>query len=366
MFLKSTSLINFKNFDQAELSFSTKINCFVGNNGVGKTNLLDSIFYLSFCKSFLNPIDSQNIRFEQDFFVIQAIFDKKNDEENIYCGLKRSKKKQFKRNNKEYQRLSDHIGFIPLVMISAYDANLISDGSEERRKFINTVISQYDKKYLENLINYKKILLQRNKLLKYLPIGSKSDYDTLEIYNQQMIPLGESIQLRRKEFIKELIPIFQRYYNFISDGKEEIGLTYKSQLNDGNFSDLLKSSIEKDKVLQYTTTGIHKDDLLLELDQRLIKKIGSQGQQKTFLISLKFAQFDFMKELYGYKPILLLDDVFDKLDKLRVQKILQMVAENKFGQIFITDTNRDRIKSILGEIDIDYKIFTLENGEISE
>jgi DNA replication and repair protein RecF len=353
MFLKKISLINFKNYTEFDLDFSTKINCFVGNNGVGKTNLLDAIYYLSFCKSFINSIDSQNIKHDENFFVIQGEYNLSDIDENIYCGLKTGRKKQFKRNKKDYERLSDHIGLLPLVLISPYDTNLINDGSEERRRFMNSVISQYDKQYLQDTIQYNNILLQRNALLKQMNKFGRDDADTIQIYNDQMIPLGFSIFEKRKAFIEELIPIFQEYYNFISDEREEINISYQSQLLESDFQDLLLNSYKKDKILQYTSQGIHKDDLLLSINNYPVKKIGSQGQQKTFLIALKFAQFDFMKKIYGYKPVLLLDDVFDKLDATRVEKIITMVADNHFGQIFITDTNKERVKKVLEKVEIE-------------
>lgn len=361
MFLKKISLVNFKNHTEFDLDFTNKINCFVGNNGVGKTNLLDAVYYLSFCKSFINPVDSQNIKHESDFFVIQGEYDLNQNEEHIYCALKTGRKKQFKRNKKDYERLSDHIGLLPLVLISPYDTNLIHDGSEERRKFMNAVISQYDKKYLQDTIQYNNILAQRNALLKHIIKTGKNDYDTIQIYNDQLYPIGLSIFKRRNEFIDDLIPIFQEYYNFISDGKEKIHIIYQSQLHENDFLELLKSSFEKDKILQFTTQGIHKDDLVFSIDNHLVKKIGSQGQQKSFLIALKFAQFDFLKNIYGFKPILLLDDVFDKLDATRVEKIIRMVADNHFGQIFITDTNKERVKNILNNVEIDSIVVQLND-----
>jgi len=360
MYLKELSVINFKNFAQAELQFSNKINCFIGQNGVGKTNLLDAIYYMSMCKSYLNPIDSQNIRYDEDFFVIQGDYLLNDTTENIYCGLKRNKKKVFKRDKKEYQKLSDHIGLLPVVMISPLDNNLILEGSDERRKFMDTVISQYDKNYLENLIKYNRVLAQRNKLLKDFYQNRMYDEDTISVWDAQLVVLGQKLYEVRVKFVEELIPIFQDYYSKISENNERVELIYDSQLHENDFESLLKESIEKDRVLQYTTVGPHKDDLILSLNKYPIKKAGSQGQQKTYLVSLKLAQFDFIKKISGFKPILLLDDVFDKFDRQRVRQIIELVAENHFGQIFITDTNEDRLEKILKEINITHHLYMIE------
>ncbi|MFH2143251.1 MAG: DNA replication and repair protein RecF [Bacteroidota bacterium] len=359
MYLSHLTLVNFKNYDQAEYTFLPKINCFIGNNGVGKTNLLDSIFYLSFCKSFFNPIDSQNIKHDEDFFVIQGKYFRDELEENIYCGMKRNHKKLFKRNKSEYDRLSEHIGLIPLVMISPSDIDLIDAGSEERRKYMNFVISQYDKNYLNDVITYNKALNQRNSLLKQFAKNRSFDRDSLDIWTDQLIITGKNIYKKRQNFIKELIPVFQKYYNFISCGAEKVNLIYQSQLHDTEIEKLFDKTIEKDRLLQYTTAGLHKDDLDLLLGNYQIKRTGSQGQKKTYLMALKLAQFDFIMKLNGFKPILLLDDIFDKFDAVRVSKIIYLVGEEKFGQIFITDTNQERLEKILSETKIDYRIFKI-------
>ena len=345
------------------MSFSPKINCFIGQNGVGKTNLLDAIYYLSMCKSYLNPIDSQNIKYNEEFFVIQGDYNLNDKYENIYCGLKKNKKKQFKRNKKEYQKFSDHIGLLPVVMISPLDNSLILEGSDERRKFMDSVISQYDKVYLDNLIRYNRALIQRNKLLKNFYQNRNFDEDSIEIWDEQLIVLGEKIHSVRVKFVEKLIPIFQDYYTRISGNKEQVQLIYDSKLNEGEFRDILKNAIDKDRMVQHTTVGVHKDDLILTLEKYPIKKAGSQGQQKTYLVSLKLAQFDFIKQISGLKPILLLDDVFDKFDKLRVRQIIELVAENHFGQIYITDTSQDRVENILKDINIPYNLFAIEAGE---
>jgi len=365
MHLQNISLINFKNYSQVELEFSARINCFVGNNGVGKTNILDAIHYLSLSKSFFNSIDSQNIKYEEDFFVIQGDFLRENTQEKIYCSSKRNRKKKFKRNKKEYQRLADHIGLLPVVMISPADSNLITGGSDERRKFINAVISQYDRNYLNDLIQYNKALAQRNKLLKDFVRLGRFDAESLELWDDQLIPLSQKIYTKRVDFINKLVPVFQKYYDSISLGKETVGLVYQSQHHDGNFRDVFREALDKDRILQYTTRGIHKDDLVLELDDYQIKRVGSQGQQKTFLVALKFAKYEFIKEVSGSNPILLLDDVFDKFDASRVTQIIQLVSENQFGQIFITDTHQSRLEKILSELSADFRLFRI-NKEIEE
>lgn len=366
MYLNKLILVNFKNYEQADINFSKKLNCLVGDNGMGKTNILDAIYYLSLCKSFFNPIDSQNINNDKDFFVIQGEYDNDDSKEEVYCGIKRNKKKIFKRNKKEYQRLSDHIGLFPVVMISPADSKLITGGSDDRRKFINGVISQYDKEYLIDIINYNKALAQRNTLLKTFARTNSFDAETLAIWDEQLISNGERIYNKRVDFIEKLIPIFQKYYELISLGREKVQLVYQSHLENGNFRNILKEAQQKDRMLQYTSVGIHRDDLVFNLDGFPIKKIGSQGQQKTYLVALKFAKFDFIKSVNGFKPILLLDDIFDKFDSARVMQIIKMVSDENFGQIFITDTNKDHLEEILTKIEIENSIFYIENGKVVE
>ena len=361
MFLDKLSVINYKNLKQVELELSPKMNCFFGDNGMGKTNLLDAVYYLSFCKSKTNLIDTQNIRHEEDFFVIQGFYTVEDKSEEIYCGFKRRQKKHFKRNKKEYERLSDHIGLIPLVMISPDDYELISGGSEERRKFLDMVISQYDKEYLNALIRYNKALLQRNTLLKEINYFDNTLFEVLE---QQMSDAGTAIFEKRNRFIQDFIPEFQEYYDDICQSSEKVSLMYESHLQQDNLFDLLKNSREKDRVVGFTRKGVHKDELNMELNNYPIKRIGSQGQNKTYLIALKLAQFKFLKKINNRTPILLLDDIFDKLDAKRVEQIIQLVAQDTFGQIFITDTNREHLHEILKKIGPDYKIFRVTSGEV--
>ncbi len=365
MYLKILSLINFKNYEQAEFQFSGKLNCFVGNNGVGKTNLLDAIHYLSLTKSYFNSIDTQNIRHEADLFMIQGSFEHEEKSDTITCSVRRNKKKKFSKNKKEYQRLADHIGLFPVVMISPEDSALVMVGSEQRRKFMDAVISQYDRKYLEDLINYNRALLQRNQLLKAFYKEHKFDAASLALWDEQLVPPGERIHARRVEFIRNLIPKFQNYYDTISEKKEIVGLKYRSQLEGKNFREELKAHNEKDRILQYTTFGVHKDDLDLLLEDHPIRKVGSQGQQKTYLVALKLAKFECIRQTTAKKPILLLDDIFDKFDASRVTQIIKIISEREFGQIFITDTNQDRLDTILSKMGTDYKIFKINNA-ISE
>jgi len=359
MHLKTLSLVNFKNYEQLDIPLSERINCFVGENGVGKTNLLDAVHYLSLCKSNLNPVDSQNVRYEQDFLVIQGLFERKGKEENIYCGIRRQKKKQFKRNKKEYSKLSEHIGLIPLVMISPADSILINGGSEERRKFMNGVVAQYSRVYLENLIQYNRALTQRNHLLKDFALSRNFDPEMLDVWDEQLIRYGEPIYEERTRFVSELLPVFNAFHSHVSGNREQVILSYRADLQERGFREGLKASLEKDRFIQYTTFGIHKDDLGMELGGHSLKKSGSQGQQKTFLVALKLAEFEFIRKLTEIPPILLLDDIFDKFDAGRVKQIISLVAENQFGQIFITDTNEQRLQGILQEIPADHKVFRI-------
>jgi len=361
MHLKSLSLVNFKNYEQVDIPLSGKINCFVGENGVGKTNILDAVHYLALCKSNLNPVDSQNVRYDQDFCVVQGIFDRLDKEENIYCGIRRQKKKQFSRNKKEYQKLSEHIGLIPLVMISPADGILINGGSEEKRKFINGVIAQYSRVYLDNLIQYNRALTQRNRLLKDFASNRSFNQDMLEVWDEQLIRYGEPIFEERKRFVKELLPVFGSFYEHVSGKREQVTLEYQAQLDQMDFRTGLSEALEKDRILQYSTFGIHKDDLGMSLEGYSLKKSGSQGQQKTFLVALKLAEFEFIRTLTNIPPILLLDDIFDKFDASRVKQIISLVAENHFGQIFITDTNESRMLGILKELPAEHRVFKIDH-----
>ncbi len=366
MYLEKLKLINFKNYTEAEFDFSPKINCFIGNNGAGKTNILDAIYYLSFCKSYFNPSDTQNIKHNESFFAVHGTYHKNNNGGDYLTVVqKRGHRKIFKLNDKEYDRLADHIGLYPLVMISPYDRDLINEGSEVRRKYIDSVISQFDKVYLDNLINYNKALLQRNVLLKKFAESNYYDAGSLEIWSNKLASLGEKIYSKRKEFLGEFLPLFQQYFEFISGGKEEVAIEYDSQIHEHPLEELLNSSVEKDRQVRYTTVGIHKDDLLMRINGYPLKKFGSQGQQKSYVVAIKMAQFEYTREIKGFKPVLLLDDIFDKLDENRVKKIIQLVSENSFKQVFITDTQKERIENIFNQVNIDHKIYNIIDGSVS-
>ena len=366
MYLNQLSLLNFKNYPEANLSFLPGVNCFVGNNGAGKTNILDAIHYLCLCKSYFNPIDSQQILHEEAFFLVQGDFNKDEQTEPVYCGLKRNHKKVFKRNNKEYHRLADHIGIYPLVMISPQDQYLISEGSEERRKFLDNAISQTDSVYLDDLIAYHKVIAQRNALLKQFQERNRVDEEMISIYDEQLVHLAAKIYQKRVNFMEEFIPLFNQIYQTISSGAETVTFNYESHLSQTDFALLLKNNLTKDIYTARTNYGIHKDDLQFNLGEFPLKKYGSQGQQKSYVIALKLAHYSFLNTKKGYKPILMLDDIFDKLDEQRIRKLLAMVSEDSFGQLFITDTDQARVAKIFQDLNIDCRIFEVNNGLVAQ
>lgn len=359
MYLKQLTLTQYKNIRSKTFDFNPKINCFVGDNGKGKSNILDAIYHLAFGKSYFNPIASQNIQLGEDFFVVEGRYEREEREEKIVCSLKKGQKKVMKRNGKVYEKLSDHIGLIPTVIISPADRDLIAEGSSTRRKFMDGVIGQTDAVFLQNLIEYHKILSQRNALLKFFALNNTFESDTLAVYNDQLSQRSTALYEKRKAFMEMFIPVFNTRYQDISEGNERVDLEYESQLHQNSHKALLKSSLEKDKILQYTSTGIHKDDINFLLEAQPIKKFGSQGQQKTFLIALKLAQFDFLKKQTGGAPLLLLDDAFDKLDQKRVTQIISLVDQNDFGQIFLTDTHEERTLNALHSLKSNYELFKL-------
>ncbi len=359
MILKKLDLVNYKSFDSHTFEFDDKINCLLGNNGVGKTNVLDAIYHLSLGKSYFNPVATQNIRHGEEFFMIQGAFWLNDRTEKIVCSLKRGQKKVIKRNDKVYDKLSDHIGLLPVVIISPADRDLIIEGSITRRKFMDGVISQSNKGYLNTLIRYNKILEQRNSLLKYFASNQRFDREALAVYDDQLSELGSPVHQTRKAFIERFVPIFQERHKAISMNGETVDLRYDSQLLLRPLPELLQEAVEKDRVLQYSSAGIHKDDLSFEIDGRPTKKFGSQGQQKTYLIALKLAQFDFIKEQAKFPPVLLLDDVFDKLDEQRVAQIMRLVENEHFGQIFVTDTHPERTEAVIKETHQSYEVFRL-------
>ena len=359
MIVRKLSLINFKNHPSKSFEFSPQINCFVGNNGVGKTNVLDALHYLSVGKSFLGNSDLNNILFEEEFFALESEINDGEKDNVIKIQQPKENKKVIKKNDKTYERLADHIGFLPSVMISPYDSNLISDSGESRRKFLDAMISQTDSEYLFNIIQYQKTLKQRNALLKYFQKNRTYEADTLEIYTEPLIRYGKKIFDKRNEFVAQLNPVVKHFYEIISGGNEEVSVQYSSDLSAVSMENLLQENLEKDRMLTYTSAGVHKDDLLFEMNGTLIKKTGSQGQQKSFLISLKLAQIKRIKELTGKNPILLLDDIFDKLDDNRVSQLISLINQENFGQMFITDTHWERTEAVVKRINEESIIFEI-------
>ena len=365
MILKKISILNFKNIREASLELSPKMNCLIGHNGVGKTNFLDALFYLSFCKSSLNPVDSQIMTHDSDFFMVEGLYeDESGKQTDVYCGMKRGTKKHFKRDKKEYKRLSQHIGLIPLIMASPGDSSIISGGSEERRRFMDIVISQYDSVYIDALSAYNKALLQRNALLK---MENEPDGALLDIWEEEMARNGEVVYAKRRAFVEEFVPVFQKIYAVISGGKERVSLTYVSHCQRGPLLDVIRRDRFKDRAVGYSLHGVHRDELEMMLDGYMMKREGSQGQNKTYVLSLKLAQFDFLcRTASKTTPLLLLDDIFDKLDAQRVEQIVKLVSGDGFGQIFVTDTNRDHLDRILHNGCFDYKLFYVDDGNIVE
>ena len=363
MYIQSLSLINFKNHEEAEFHLVDGVNCIVGKNGAGKTNVLDAVHYLSMCRSYLNPIDKQNIRFDQQFFVIQGEWVKQETNYSLYCAVKAGAKKVFKKNKREYEKLADHIGAFPVVMISPYDADLISEGSDVRRKWMDGIISQFDRAYLEDLQRYNKVLDQRNALLKQQYENGFFDRESMEIWDVQLIKYGNAIYDKRVTFIEAFIPLFQHYYQWISGGEESVTMEHQSALHSGSFDDLLRMAQPKDSRAQYTTVGIHKDDVLFKIAEHPIKRFGSQGQQKSYLIAMRLAQFEWLKERLGIVPVLLLDDIFDKLDNHRVAQLMSLVSQHTFGQVLVTDTDEIRVTGIFQAIGVTPNMVLFEEEE---
>ena len=367
MQLNSLQLINFKNHLSGDLKFGKQVNCLLGDNGSGKTNILDALHYLCFCKSYFNPIDSQNISHGEPFMMIKGVFNHHENEEFVSCGVKRGAKKVFKRNEKSYSRLLEHIGKFPAVIIAPDDSEIVKDGSEVRRKWMDGVISQYDRAYLEKLIDYKKAVYQRNNLFKYFAENRLWDPTLIEPWDARIAPNAVFIAQSRKEFIKDFLPVFIKVYNEICGGEEEVSLEYISNVsnNEDEFIELLKTSQEDDRRLRRMTCGVHKDDLAFKIGGYPLRKFGSQGQQKTFLVALKLAQLMFLEKVTGVKPILLLDDIFDKIDDKRVSALMSRVTDGTFGQIFITDTHLGRIPEMFKSIGADVRVFEVINGEVN-
>lgn len=362
MNLKHLSLINFKNYEELEIDFSKGVNCITGPNGVGKTNLLDAVYYLALTKSYFNPIDRQMVKHDEKMMMVKGDFFDEGKKELVVCSIRAGHKKMVKRNRKEYAKISEHIGLIPIVIITPFDSFLILDGSDVRRKFIDGIISQEDQGFLQTLIQYNRALTQRNQLLKHFSREHHFDGPSLEVWDEKLIVLGEAVFEKRKLFIENFIPVFIKFYERISGEMENAKIEYRSSLDEGEYAQQLKDSIQEDLIKQYTTKGVHKDDLVFTIDGYPLKKFGSQGQQKTFLLALKLAQFSQMHEKMGKAPILLLDDIYDKLDSKRMKHLMELVGEKGFEQIFITDTNPTRVKEIFTSSGFDVNSIQIREG----
>ena len=364
MHLTHLHLLNFKNYADTEITFSPRLNGLVGDNGSGKTNILDAIHYLSMCKSYLNTLDRQNIKFGELFFAIQGNWKDDENESLVTCAVKLGAKKVVKRNKKEYERLADHIGLYPVVFVSPYDGDLIADGSELRRRWVDGILVQTDRVYLDQLQQYIRVLDQRNALLKNMYEHRLFDAESIDAWDHQLVNSGGIIYEKRSAFLKQFIPIFQKYYSLIGKDSEVVGLTYRSQLNDGAFADLLKEAVRKDAATHYTNVGIHKDDLLFTLNDYPVKKFGSQGQQKSFIIALRLAQYEWLKSNLGISPVLLLDDIFDKLDGARVEKLIEIVTDASFGQVIVTDTDVKRMEHLFSTLTVSNCIFEVNSHQV--
>lgn len=358
MILSRLSILNYKNIAEASLEFSPKVNCLLGNNGMGKTNVLDAVFYMSFCQSSQTRSDAATVRHGEEFMLLQGVYERNGKTEQISCAVQRGKRKSIKRNGKEYRRQSEHIGLLPLVMVSPADWNLISGGGEERRRLIDRIISQGNHAYLEALIDYNRALTQRNAMLRQ----GMADPLLFESVDAFMCRAAEAIYKARLEWIERFTPIFMRYYGEIADSREKVRLDYRSELHERSMETVLKGNFRRDTLLGFTSHGVHHDDIELMLGDELMRKTGSQGQCKTYTAALRLAQFDFLKLAGGPTPLLLLDDIFDKLDSHRVANIVRVVSQPSFGQIFISDTNRQHIDETIAALGGDYRIFFVEDG----
>jgi len=360
MHLQQIKLSNYKNYESLETLFSERINCIVGANGTGKTNLLDAIHYLSMSKSAFTTIETQNIRHQQDFFFIAGKFELENKKHKLMASLQKGQKKSLKVNNKAYDKISEHIGRFPVVMIAPDDQELVKEGSETRRKFFDGLLSQIDGAYLQHLITYYKVLKNRNSLLKQFAEKEYFDRDLLEPYSQGILHYGQLIYERRKAFCQEYLPLFTKHYSQLTSGKEEVNLKYISELQTDNFELEFSTNLSRDRILQRTSMGVHRDDFLFEIGGYPLKKYGSQGQQKSFVVALKLAMFEIIQQKKEFKPLLLLDDIFDKLDEQRINRLMEMVAGNTFGQIFITDAREERTRKILKKNKLEAKIINVQ------
>ncbi len=359
MYLKNLQVRQFKSYAEAHFEFIPNINCIVGENGKGKTNLLDAIYFLSMTKSVRNMSDQLCVLHGQEFFTIHGSYLVDEMQTQITCSFQKGHKKQVLREQKAYPRLADHIGNYPVVMMDPYDTDLIREGSEERRRFFDAMMSQKDRGFLEKLLKYNRVLQQRNTLLKAFAERNQVDTLHLETYDKLLVELGEELSAFRKTFLKAYIPAFQKHYDNLSEGRELVTIHLESNFEEGHLAQTMKSNLAVDLAAQRTGIGIHKDDFLFEIDGYPLKKFGSQGQQKSFVVALKLAQFDLLWSDTNKKPILLLDDIFDKLDDRRIQRLIQMMAEDHFGQVFITDARPERTKKLLKDLKGEIKYFEL-------
>ena len=362
--LEKIVVSNFRNIEFQEIMFSPNVNCISGNNGEGKTNMLDAIYYLSMTKSAFSTSDRYVFRYGTDSFSIGGtyIMESRSGEEplrarfSIYVGSGGEKK--FKKDDKPYERISSHIGELPIVMVSPSDVSLVSESGEERRRFINSVLSQMDREYLNSAQQYNRLLSQRNRLLK----DRRPDRELLAVFGSRMSPHAQRLYEARSKFAEALTPVVREYYRALSGGREDVDIEYRSDLEKGSLEDVLEAAMEKDSILGYTSAGVQRDDFIFTMDGHPIRRCGSQGQQKSFIVSLKFAQYEIMKKSYGFAPALLLDDVFDKLDMARISNLISMVASSDFGQIFITDSNKIRLKGIVDGFTADRAYFETAGG----
>ena len=364
MWLEKIGLLNYKNYEEVAIRFSRHINCFVGENGSGKTNLLDAIYYLSFTKSAFSSTENQNIKHGASLFLVKGTFHKQHETYDIQFSLQNGQKKDARNSRIPYEKLSEHIGLFPAVLVSPDDTDLIRERSESRRRFFDSIISQINHAYLDNLIRYNHVLRQRNSLLKQFAERHTYDADLLDSYSEQLLALGHTIYEARQAFIAQFAPLFEKHYRYLSDDKESVSIQYESHFARADFRKVFYQAYRRDSALQRTTQGIHRDDFVFEIAQYPVKKYGSQGQQKSFVIALKLAQFEIIHQQTGIKPLLLLDDIFDKLDDHRIAQLTKLVVAQTFGQLFVTDARPERTYQLFEEIEVEKKFFTIESGAV--
>lgn len=359
--LSRLSLLHFRNHREADVELGPEVNCFVGPNGVGKTNLLDAVHYLSLAKSYFDPVDSHNILHGEELFMVQGHMHTEAGEDAILCSVRSGARKILSRNKKEYDRLADHVGRYPVVMITPYDGQLILEGSEVRRRFLDGFIAQFDRGYLDALIRYNRSIAHRNTMLKRFAEQGGGSLEALEPWDEQLIVHGSTVFEVRRAFMQELVPLLERHYAGISAGPEQVALEYRSALEATPMRELLRQAWDRDRLSGHTTQGIHKDELVFTINGQPLKRYGSQGQQKTYLIALKLAQFDLTQLRSGLRPILLLDDIFDKIDPQRMRHLLKLLSDQRFGQVLITDTDASRLHTALDGLDLDVRFFHLDH-----